>query len=284
LNEQAVSADPLAILVDGLPDGCVNASDRGLHYGDGLFETLAIVNGTLSYWDRHYARLALGCERLGFPRPEESLLLKEAHGCRNGVQRGVLKLILTRGIGTRGYRAAIPAMPTRIWALYAWPQYPQHYWQCGITVRLCTTRLARNQSLAGVKHLNRLEQVLARSEWDDPAIAEGLMLDTAGFLTEGTMSNVFLVRGRELFTPDLSVAGVCGIMRGVIIEAAKRLGVETRVKAMRLNELWCADHAFVCNSVIGIWPIAEVIARRKRLFEAGHLVREIALSRETHID
>ena len=284
MNEQAVSPGPLAILVNGLPDACVNASDRGLHYGDGLFETLAIVNGTLRYWDRHYTRLALGCERLGLPRPEEPLLLNEAQECRNGVQRGVLKLILTRGIGTRGYRDAIPVMPTRIWALYAWPDYPEHYWQRGITVRLCTTRLARNRSLAGIKHLNRLEQVLARSEWDNPGIAEGLMLDTAGFLTEGTMSNVFLVRGGELFTPDLSVAGVCGIMRGVIVEAAKRLGVETRVKAIRLNELWCADHAFVCNSVIGIWPISQVIARRKRLFEAGQLVREIALSRQTHID
>ncbi|MGH8488228.1 MAG: aminodeoxychorismate lyase [Gammaproteobacteria bacterium] len=284
MSKQAVSPCPLAILVNGKPGACVNASDRGLHYGDGLFETLAIVNGTLRYWDRHYTRLALGCERLGFPRPEEPLLLQEAHGCCNGVQRGVLKLILTRGIGRRGYRAAIPAVPTRIWTLYAWPEYPDHYWQRGITVRLCTTRLARNRSLAGVKHLNRLEQVLARSEWDDPGIAEGLMLDTAGFLTEGTMSNVFLVRGGELFTPDLSVAGVYGIMRGVIVEAAKRLGVQTRVKAMRLNELWCADEAFVCNSVIGIWPIAQVIARRRHLFEAGHLVREIALSRETHID
>ncbi|MGH8509684.1 MAG: aminodeoxychorismate lyase [Gammaproteobacteria bacterium] len=284
MNEHAAFSGPLAILVNGQPDPCVNASDRGLHYGDGLFETLAIVKGTLSYWDRHYSRLALGCERLGFPRPEERLLLKEAHGCSSGVQRGVLKLILTRGTGTRGYRAANSAMPTRIWVLYAWPEYPEHYWQRGITVRLCTTRLARNRSMAGVKHLNRLEQVLARSEWNDPAIAEGLMLDTSGFLTEGTMSNVFLVRGRKLFTPDLSVAGVCGIMRGVIIEAAKRLGIETRVKAMRLSELWCADHAFVCNSVVGIWPIAEVIARRKHLFEVGHLVREITLSHGTHFD
>lgn len=245
-------------LINGLEEAAITVQDRGLHYGDGLFETFAVIHSEPQYWERHYRRLACGCERLKLPLPEEGLLRMEASQIYRGVERGVLKLILTRGRGNRGYRFPDPLIPTRLFSLYPWPDYPKNYLHEGISVKICTMRLARNPRLAGIKHLNRLEQVLARNEWDDPAIAEGLMLDTEGYVIEGTMTNLFLVWEGILITPDLSYCGICGIMRECILEAAACLTIPTLIQPVYLEDLYKAEEAFVCNSIIGIWPIRQI--------------------------
>ncbi len=245
-------------LVNGRPHNSLAIEDRGLHYGDGLFETLAVVQGQPQHWERHYQRLRRGCERLHLPLPEETLLRAEAAELCAGRDRAVLKLILTRGPGNRGYRFPEVTTPTRIFSLYPWPEYPESYREAGVKVRICAIRLARNPALAGIKHLNRLEQVLARNEWVDPEIAEGLMLDTEGYVIEGTMTNLFLVQEGILITPDLSQCGVCGIMRERILETAAHFGIPTRIQPIRLDDLYVAEEAFVCNSIIGIWPIRHI--------------------------
>lgn len=259
-------------LINGEPGGLLDPGDRGLAYGDGLFETLAVVEARAQHWDRHFARLLRGCERLGIPAPDPLCLAQEAASLCAGVPRGVLKLILTRGVGGRGYRPPPQPEPTRILSLHAWPDYPASHREQGVKVRLCSTPLALNRRLAGLKHLNRLEQILARAEWDDDDISEGLMLDTRGRLVEGTMSNLFLVRGSRLLTPDLSEAGVAGIMRELVLEAAAELDIELGVEALRLADLAAADEAFLCNSVIGIWPIREVTGAQARIFPHGALI------------
>ena len=245
-------------LINGLEEDAITVQDRALHYGDGLFETFAVIHSEPQYWERHYRRLACGCKRLKLPLPEEGLLRMEASQICRGVERGVLKFILTRGRGNRGYRFPDPMIPTRLFSLYPWPGYPKNYLHHGIRVRICTMRLARNPMLAGIKHLNRLEQVLARNEWDDPAIAEGLMLDTEGYVVEGTMTNLFLVWEDTLISPDLSYCGICGIMRECILEAAARLTIPTLIQPVYLGDLYKAEEAFVCNSIIGIWPIRQI--------------------------
>jgi 4-amino-4-deoxychorismate lyase len=235
--------------IDQLP-----VSDRGLHYGDGLFETIAVNDGQPVYWEAHLARLGEGCSRLGMPSPSSELLAGEARSVVPQQGRSVLKILITRGSGGRGYLPPGTCEPRRIVMSFDWPDYPDSYYSEGVQLRLCTTRLACQPQLLGLKHLNRLENVLARQEWQDPDIAEGLMCDSRGQVIEGTMSNLFLVRQGTLITPDLARCGVRGIMRDRIIELAAGLGIAHARRDIEATELDTAQELFVCNSILGIWP------------------------------
>ncbi len=263
------------MLVNGEPDGALSFLDRGLHYGDGLFETIALRGGRPCRWERHFHRLRRGCERLRLPPPDPALLAGEAVQCAAGVERGVLKLIVTRGCGGRGYNPTDARHPTRLWLRYPWPEHPAAWQREGVTVRICAQRLAHNEALAGLKHLNRLDQVLARGEWDDPALAEGLMLDGEGNVIGGTMSNLFVIEQGRLVTPELRYCGVRGILRETILDRARNNGILTEVRALSLQALLGAPAAFLCNSLIGVWPIRSIQGERT-LFHPGHaLVAEV---------
>lgn len=249
------------MLINGKPGDTVSALDRGLQYGDGLFETLAVDGGKPALWERHMRRLMSGCCRLGLPIPPQKLLFSECCAVIGAGERGVLKILLTRGIGGRGYRPASAAEPTRIIAFHPWPEHPGRWWRDGIRLRVCATRLGDSPALAGLKHLNRLEQVLARAEWDDPEIAEGLMLNSSGHVVEGTMTNLFLLREGALITPELSRCGVVGVMRGVVMDAARKKGIPVVERTLALQELASANAIFVTNSLIGIWPVREFEGR-----------------------
>lgn len=242
-------------LINGRPDGVLDPRDRGLQYGDGLFETLAVRDGRPRHWSRHMARLARGCERLGMQAPDFDRLAYEADQVCAGADRAVLKLLWTRGPGGRGYAPWGADRPTRMVALYPAPEYPADYSEHGIVARWCRHRLGDNPVLAGIKHLNRLDQVLARSEWQDPKVAEGLMCDLAGNVVSGTMTNVFLVRNGALYTPDLERCGVEGVTRERLLELATGEGIRCEVGPVVPEQLLEADEVFVCNSVNGIWQV-----------------------------
>jgi 4-amino-4-deoxychorismate lyase len=233
-----------------------------LHYGDGVFETLAVLDGEPLLWDRHCARLKQGCERLGIPAPDQTTLRAEADELCAQAGRVVLKIIITRGPGGRGYRPPELPDPTRILSLHPYPGYPTDLSIQGVSIRLCATRLGRNPALAGIKHCNRLEQVLARREWADPAIAEGVMLDTEGQVVEGTMSNIFMIYKDILLTPSLENCGVSGVVRGLVLELAVAHKVRSEVREIGLEELRKADEVFLTNSVIGIWPVSRLMDQR----------------------
>jgi 4-amino-4-deoxychorismate lyase len=243
------------ILINGQAQDHIAVADRGLHYGDGLFETIAVYGGLPRLWERHWRRLSTGCRRLGIAQPDPEILWEEASHVCSGVDRGVLKIIFTRGAGGRGYRPPQTGQATRIMATYPWPAYPEANWRQGVEVRICTTRLGRNSALAGMKHLNRLEQVLARSEWEAPHIAEGLMCDDDDHVIAGTMSNLFIVTAKGLLTPVLTACGVAGVMRSVILELAAELDITWQETQLRLEDLHCADEVFLTNALIGIWPV-----------------------------
>ena len=251
-------------LVNGKAGDRLAVLDRGLQYGDGLFETIRITEGLPEFWERHMARLASGCGRLGIVAPDPAVLRREAAQLCESARNGVLKIIVTRGIGGRGYRPPDPSVPTRIVALFPAADYPDSFAREGVRLRLCETRLADQPRLAGLKHLNRLEQVLARAEWSDAEISEGLMCDNSGAVIEGTMSNLFLVRAGGLSTPDLSRCGVAGIVRAAVLELAGRLGIESNVRRIAREELDAADEIFLTNSVIGIWPARAIGDREYR--------------------
>ncbi len=248
--------------VNGEPAETLRLADRGLQYGDGLFETLAVIDGRVRRLELHLERLREGCARLRLPMPDESLLRKEVQEAAAGEGRAVLKLMLTRGSGGRGYRAPEPATATRLLFRHPWPDYPASWSTDGIELRICTTRLAVGSSLAGLKHLNRLEQVMARSEWSEGA-PEGLMLDAEGRVVEGTMTNLFAspAEGR-LLTPDLSRSGVAGVTRRHILARAEAEGLRAEIRDLSLEQLLDCREIFVCNSIAGVWPVTRIAERR----------------------
>jgi 4-amino-4-deoxychorismate lyase len=242
------------VWVNGRLEPAVPAIDRGLAYGDGVFETLAVLDGEPLDLDLHLARLKRGLDRLGIGNVPLASLRAELCSRAAGHARAALKLIVTRGAGSRGYRVPAAAQPTRIVMLLDWPEYPSHYYEDGISAVVCRLRLGLNPALAGIKHLNRLEQVLARREWNDEH-QEGLLMDSEGCVIEGVMSNVFLVRDKTLLTPDLARAGVEGIVREKLLARAPQLGIDVRVQALRMEDVSQAQGAFFCNSLIGLWPV-----------------------------
>lgn len=268
-----------AVLINGELTDAVSARDRGFQYGDGLFETIAVQRGVPLLLEKHLVRLSTGAERLGF-QVSPALLRQEAERLCHAVERGVLKIIVTRGISLRGYRGDPAATPTRVLSLSDWPSYPAAYVKEGVDVRLCRTRLASQPALAGLKHLNRLEQVLARAEWGDE-FAEGLMQDESGNIVEGTMTNVFLVRDKALVTPALERCGVEGIMRSEVLERAARLGIANRVETVTPEHLDRAQEIFLTNSLIGLWPVRRV---EHRSYAIGEITRNIQQAiRDAHV-
>lgn len=262
---------PLAALLNGEPVAdparAVDLADRGLNYGDGLFETALLVNGTIRFLGAHLLRLRHGCERLGIAYAENEIAADARRLCES-VSAGVLKIVVTRGAGGRGYRADPRAVSTRIVTVHPLPANSDRE----LTVRWCESRLARNAALAGIKHLNRLEQVLAQREWSDERIGEGLMLDTEGELVSGTASNVFIVRQGALLTPDLRFCGIRGVMRGEVLRAATEQGIACTEEPLWPHDLEEATEVFVTNAVRGI---RSVVAIEERRWDIGPVTQQL---------
>jgi 4-amino-4-deoxychorismate lyase len=243
------------ILVNGRPAESVDVRDRGLAYGDGVFRTLRTRNAGPLWWRDHYAKLASDCAALLLPCPDEALLHDEVSRVSRA-DHGIVKIMLTRGPGARGY--ALPPLqpPTRVVFAAALPAYAEVGAPDDITARWCALRLGRQPRLAGIKHLNRLENVLARAEWDDPAIVEGLVCDEAGSVIGGVMSNLVIVRDSELYTPDLSECGVAGVARQRLLRAAESRGLTVHVEPLSPAAILAADEVMLCNSVMGLRRVA----------------------------
>ncbi|MBS0212371.1 MAG: aminodeoxychorismate lyase [Proteobacteria bacterium] len=229
--------------------------DRGLAYGDGLFETILVHAGTPVWWDAHWQRLARGCEVLGMALPDPAFVRRQADELATGCARGVLKLSLTRGIGERGYAPPADAVPTLLLDLGAAPAAPP---VAGLHLRWCDTRLSIQPRLAGIKHLNRLEQVLARAEWSDPDIHEGLLRDTSGRVVSATAANLFVLREGRWLTPRIDGCGVAGICRAWLLDHVAGAD-ETDLSVAAVET---ADAVILCNAVRGILPVAALEGRR----------------------
>ena len=268
------------VLVNGEAKEHVPASNRGLAYGDGVFTTVKVDAGRPRLWHRHLRRLVRDGERIGLSFDREVLQREVNVLCSGAADLAVLKVILTRGEGARGYRPP-EGGAVRILRLTPFTPYPPEYLVQGVAVTVCHLRLSDSPALAGVKHLNRLEQVLARAEWSDE-YQEGLMLDTRGHVVEGTMSNLFVSVGDELLTPTLDRCGVAGVMREHITDVAANAGLEVRETQLRLEDLHRGEGVFLCNALIGAWPVSHVGGKgcSSPDFIAGRFKRFLGWARE----
>ncbi|MDE2308182.1 MAG: aminodeoxychorismate lyase [Xanthomonadaceae bacterium] len=256
------------ILVNGEPTGLLSALDRGLAYGDGLFESIRFVGAGAPLWPRHMQRLAESCRRLRMPAPDPAQLWREALEVARGMPQSVVRITLTRGVGERGY--APPALPqgTRVVAAFAPPQPAHEAYALGVRLRVCEIRLAEQPLLAGMKHLNRLEQVLARAEWNDPAIAEGVLCDRHGRVISATMANLFARIDGVLLTPALDRCGVAGVARAEVLAAYP----QARTAELTLEALSGASEIFLSSSVRGILPVQSL---DDRAYAPGDATRQL---------
>jgi 4-amino-4-deoxychorismate lyase len=270
------SGAPDTVRINGRVAQDISVTDRGLHYGDGLFETIACVAGKARLLARHLQRLAAGCARLKLvPGDLDAIGAEVRELAASASPRAIVKVLVTRGPAlARGYGVTGQETSSRITLRYPWPEEDPAAARDGVRLRLAATRLGENALLAGLKHCNRLEQVLARSEWDDPEIAEALMLSSSGALISGTMSNVFLVEHSRLLTPRLDRCGVAGIMRALVIEEAAALGipaVECRLEAAALER---ARELFLTNA---LWAVRPVRSLEGVTLRPGELTRRLQL-------
>ena len=252
------------VLINGMvaQGSDVSPYDRGLQFGDGLFETIACRRGRPRFLAWHLERLSLGCERLAFPPHDLGEARDEIRALARDTDAALIKVMLTRGVATtRGYAPSGSEKPTRITFRYAWPAEDPAARQDGVRVRTAVMRLGENPALAGLKHLNRLEQVLAKAESTDAGIAESLLFSRSGRLISGTMSNVFIVRKSRVHTPRIDLCGVAGVMRRVVLSEAARAGVAAEECILRAEDLAGADEIFLTNARIGIWPVRALDAQ-----------------------
>lgn len=264
----------MLVLIDGEPASGVPADDRGLAYGDGVFRTLPMLGGQARMWSRHYAKLAADCRALAITPPEEQQLRADLGRVAAAHPDCVLRITVTRGSGGRGYEPPPQSRSRRIVAASRLPEYPLSWLREGVAVRHCTIRLAVQPRLAGIKHLNRLENVLARSEWTDPQIAEGLLSDSNGVVIEGCRSNLFILEQGRLLTPDLSGCGVSGVTREAILEKDAGHGWACAVEPISHARLEAADAVMLVNSLIGVWPVARLGDRCWNDFAAARQLQD----------
>jgi 4-amino-4-deoxychorismate lyase len=268
----------LSTWINGRKSTQIDARDRGLQYGDGIFETMRVRRGRVRLLEHHLERLFAGCRRLQIAGPSALVLRKEIERIAALRSDGVLKLIVTRGVSVlRGYRPTGRERCTRILSLHALPRAVLADAALPARVRLCATPLGLNPRLAGLKTLNRLESVIARAEWNDARIWEGLLRDMDENIVCGTMSNLFLKRGSSLATPMLDRCGVAGVMRRWVLESAADLRLIPVERRIGWQELSDAEEVFMTNAVVGLRSVGVIERGRERLrrsaFETANLLR-----------
>jgi 4-amino-4-deoxychorismate lyase len=260
--------------IDGVPGAALPADDRGLQYGDGVFETVLVRSGRARFLDAHLARLSQGCTRLGISIASLPVLRAEIDAAvAMSPPLAILKVIMTRGSAQRrGYAPQGDETPRRIVSLWHAPPHDAALVD-GVTLRIAAIRLGENPALAGIKHLNRLENVLAAAESTGQGVFDSLLLDASGNLVSGTMCNVFIARAGGVATPIIQRCGVAGVMRGIVLRECAVLGLAASEESLTLDDLFFAAGVFVTNARIGVVPVRRV---GEHLYDMNNLANRLA--------
>ncbi|HSC74814.1 MAG TPA: aminodeoxychorismate lyase [Pseudomonadales bacterium] len=229
--------------------------NRAIAYGDGLFETILVLDGAAPLWSFHRMRLQQSIQRMNI-HCDIAELEKSFHSLAGQQPNTLVKIIVARSGGKRGYDSRSANDSTFHLQHYPLPQYSHKRITDGVRLHVCNQRLSHNAGLAGIKHLNRLEQVAAATERQSDWADEGLMLDSRGAVIEGVSSNIFIVRNDVLATPRLDYCGVAGVMRAAIMDKFSRtLSLSVQETRLTLDDMLSADTVFICNSIFGLWPV-----------------------------
>lgn len=264
--------------VNGACSDYISLTDRSFQYGDGCFTTMLTQFGNIAHWPMHVARMNACLDALQIARPDwqqvESWLKQAA---RDEPKAG-LKLHISRGQGGRGYSPTQISPSNVIISDFAYPAHYTHWAEQGVALGVAQLKLGHNPLLAGHKHTNRLEQVLLKADLEQRNFADGIALDIEDNVIETTMANLFWCKGSRLFTPKLDQAGVSGVMRKVVLEAAKKHNITTEIGTFKLPELLSADEVFITNSLLGVAPVRAIDSQPFSIGEITTRILEITAS------
>lgn len=245
-------------IINGSFEHTISPLDRGFAYGDGVFRTLVMRNGMPECWPQHYQKLVGDCAAINIVCPSADLLMSDLQQLFLATETNIAKIIITRGEGERGYAPPAVTTPMRVILKTALRIYPATNFTDGVNLYVCKTQLAAQPLLAGIKHLNRLENVLARMEWTDTNISDGLMLDMQNNVIECTAANIFARFGDTLITPNLNQCGIAGITRQRIIDSAHLFSLKIKIETFNLEKLLLADEVIISSSLYGAWQVKSI--------------------------
>lgn len=260
--------------VNGIPESFVSVSDRGFNYGDGLFATMRIECGRIQLLNCHLARLSQGAMRLGFSWQASSELITLLEDIASKLNRACIKLQLSRGQGGRGYAAPESVNVTEVISVSDFPQYYQQWQQQGIKLCRSDIQLGQQSRLAGIKHLNRLEQVLIKSSVLHQLYQDWLVLDCNNNVIESSVANLFIINDKQVITPSIHYSGVAGVMREQVIIALLELGYNVKIADLSISELFAAEHIWLTNSLFGIIDVIQVEQQHKPISLLSAVLRQ----------
>lgn len=266
-------------LINGQAKALIPIRDRGLAYGDGLFETIAIIEGMAHNWDLHFKRLFLGSKQLKIKIPEETTLFNGFKQLLVSTKKStfIIKIIITRGEGGKGYQCPENTSSQWIMMVNSWPEYPASFYLKGINAQQSDFKLSVQPFLAGIKHLNRLEQVIAKQALADE-YQEALLSNTDNFLIEGISSNLYFVENGLLCLPSLEQCGISGTIRTQILNLCAKLDIKFQIADFTIENIYNCDEIFYSNSIIGLWPVKNIdfCNRKNKTFQPGSIYRKLA--------
>lgn len=248
------------MIVNGVQTDMLAATQRATQYGDGCFTTARVTpSGQIMLFAQHLARLQRDCQRLHIAFTDWPSLQHDMQQQAALKPDSVLKVLISRGQGGRGYGVAGVTQPSWLVSSHPLPSHYVHWRQQGITLMLSSVHLARQPLLAGIKHLNRLEQVLSKVELEQQkAFDDALLCDSEGMLIEATAANLFWCIAGQWYTPQLAYCGVEGVMRQHLLSLMPSLGHKVKQVLHRPQVLTDASDVFLSNCLMGIMPVASV--------------------------
>ncbi len=259
-------------LINGIASQTLAVNDRGLAFGDGFFTTAKITSGTILHWHDHLARLEDCAQRLFITDISWEKLTRECQQIAANTDIGVLKVVITRGAGGRGYSTQDCFEPTRIVSVHPYPDFYSQWRQQGIKLYACQFTIGSNTKLAGLKTLNRLDQVMIKRELEENNAVEGLVCDEAGVMVETCTANLYWVKAGVIFTPMLDRAGINGVMQKQIHRMAEQKDIPYKQIHASADSLITAEEVFISNSLMGIVPVSQY---KMRHFDIGKLCRRL---------
>ncbi|MCM0147397.1 aminodeoxychorismate lyase [Photobacterium galatheae] len=245
--------------MNGVETDSVSVSDRAFQYGDGCFTTVLVEQGVPRLWSQHLQRLKNTLLKLNIAAPDWSPMISKVMSvAQKYPEKGVIKILISRGTGGRGYSTAGCQQTLVMISDFVWPAHYETWQQHGIELGLCQQRLGLIPMLAGLKHLNRLEQVMLKQEIEANGWQDAVVLDINDHVVETCASNIFWRHDSTLYTPELSQAGVHGLMRAHVCELAKDLGYCLEFVKSPLDALLCADEVFITNALMALVPVTKI--------------------------
>ncbi len=251
----------------------ISPFDRAFQYGDGIFRTFVVENRKPCHWKYHYKKIVEDCLAIKISPPNEKVLLSDIQSLFKTKKKAVGKFIISRGISDRGYKFGTDISHNRFLIKTKMPSYPKEYFKFGINLHVCKQRIFPS-ILSGIKHLNRLDNIMARQEWRDNNFADGILLDQSGNVIECISSNIFMRCGKVIYTPKINQVGIKGVTRGIVIELSQKLGFRVKELVFNLNKLLEADEVLVTNSLFGVLQVKKIKNRSWPHQELASLLNE----------